>query len=88
MNRTTYLVAVPNWAVPTLVTFAYRCGRYPGLTGEQSKQLNDWLSQIDPNDCGFIMHDPEEGDQPNTPVIPSFGGICAATVCYISIYHD
>jgi hypothetical protein len=88
MNRTTYLVAIPNWALATLVSFDYRRGRYPGLTNEQSCQLNDWLMAIDPNDCGFILHDPEEGDQSNAPVIPCFGGLCPATICYISIYHD
>ena len=88
MKRTTYLVALPSWAVPVLVTWEYRKGRYHELTREQSKQLNDWLSEVDPNDYGFILHDPDEGDQPNAPVIPAFGGLVDSIVCYISIYHD
>lgn len=41
MNRTTYLVSIPNWALVTMVSFDYRREKYPGMTIEQSRQLND-----------------------------------------------
>lgn len=88
MNRTTYLVALPIWALDTLIHFPYRRNKYDGLTREQSKQLNDWLNMIDPNDYGFICHVPEDCDQSNTPVIPAFGGLTPSVICYFSIYHD
>lgn len=88
MNRTTYLVALPIWALDTLIHFPYRRNKYNGLTHEQSKQLNEWLDLIDPNDYGFICHVPEEDDQPNTSVIPTFGGLTPSAICYFSIYHD
>lgn len=88
MTTTTYLVALPEWAVPVLVTWDYGKGIYQGLTGEQSKQLNKWLETIDPDGYGFICHEPEEGDQKNTPIIPAFGGLAPAVMCYITIYHD
>ena len=88
MKRTTYLVAIPNWALAALITWDYGQNVYDDLTREQSKQLNDWIARINPNGYGFICHDPEEGDQPNCPVIPAFGDICDSTVCYFTVYHE
>lgn len=88
LNRTTYLVALPIWALDTLINFPYRKKIYKGLTREQSRQMNDFINEVDPNGYGFICHVPEEEDQPNTSVIPAFGGLTPSAICYFSIYHD
>ena len=88
MNYTTYQVAVPNWAISTLITWDYdNMHRNDDLTRDQAQDLNDWLRRINPHMLGFVLHDPEEHDQPNVPMIPAFGDICDCTLCYFTIYH-
>lgn len=87
-KSTTYLVAIPLWALDALINIGYRMGRYPNMTKEQSKALNDWLDKVDKeNGRGFICHVPEDEDQPNTPMIPAFGEICDCALCYFTILH-
>lgn len=88
MNRTTYLVAIPIWALDTLINWDYGKGRYPHLTTAQSKCLNEWIERLGANEYGFICHVPEEHDQPNLPLIPAFGELCESALCYFTIYND
>lgn len=84
----TYLVALPFWALDTLINWDYRKGRYPNLTREQSRELNEWLERVDPNGLGFICHVPEDYEQPNCPMIPAFGAVCDSALCYFSVMND
>lgn len=83
----TYLAAIPVWALDTLINWDYGKGRYPHLTREQSHVLNEWLERIDACE-GFICHEPNEYDQPDTPMLPAFGDVCETAVCYFSIMND
>lgn len=83
----TYLVAIPNWALDTLINWDYRKGKYPHLTKEQSSILNEWLELMDKG-IGFICHEPNEYDQPNVPMLPAFGEVCDTTLCYFSILNE
>lgn len=81
MNTQTLLACIPDRALNALIN-----GYFDDLTAEQAKQMNDWTSRIAPN--GFICGEPNEWDQPGSPMIPSFGPIAPAVVVWFTIFVD
>lgn len=81
MNTQTFLACIPDWALNALIN-----GYFDDLTAEQANQVNDWTDLIAPN--GFICGEPNEWDQPDSPMIPSFGPIAPAVVVWFTIFVD